>query len=443
MHLRSHSRLPQAVLAVVICLWGGAASAGTSSMTQDAYVWQRVWNQPVRESVMRHSADFETMVVLAAEVSWQKKQPQVIHVPLDVAALAHKRLGLALRINPYPGSTSEQAAAAAFLADLAAALVAEAKTNGLNPCELQLDFDCAESKLEGYRVWVQAIRRKIAPVPLTITVLPCWLNQKDMFRKLVAATDGYVLQVHSLEPPKDTQSSFTLCDPAAAKRAVERAGEFDVPFRVALPTYGYVIAFDQRGKFVGLSAEGPRRSWAKDIQLRETRANPGELAELVRSWMDNPPVLMRGIIWYRLPVLDDALNWRWPTLAAVMAGRSPREHVRVSVKKPMPELLEISLENDGELDVTSRFRVGLSWHDVRLVAGDGLRGFSLTDDERFGAHLQNDRQPLRVPAGETKNIGWIRLSGGSEVQNTLIKINDTKSTELTPGAKKMFNHTPQ
>jgi len=435
MHLKSIQHLSQAVLAGVICLWGGATSAGTGSMTQDAYVWQRVWNQPVRESVLQHGSNFETLVVLAAEVSWKNKQPQVIQVPLDVAALAQKRLGLALRINPYPGPPSEQGAATVFLADLAAALVAEAKTNGLSPCELQIDFDCSESKLEGYRVWVQAIRRKIAPVPLTITVLPCWLNQKQMFRQLVAATDGYVLQVHSLEPPKDAQASFTLCDPTAAKRAVERAGEFDVPFRVALPTYGYVIAFDQRGKFVGLSAEGPRRSWAKDIQLRETRANPGELAQLVRSWRDNPPAQMRGIIWYRLPVLDDSLNWRWPTLAAVMAGRSPREQVRVSVKKSAPELLEISLENDGELDVTSRFRVGLSWQDVRLVAGDGLRNFTLTDDERFAAHLQSDKQPFRILAGETKKIGWIRLSGESEVQSTLVKLEDAKPSEPAPAAK--------
>ena len=94
----------------------------------------------------------------------------------------------------------------------AASLVAEAKTNHLTPAELQLDFDCSESKLDGYRAWVQLIRNRIAPIPVTITTLPGWLKQ-PAFRKLVQATDGYVLQVHSLEKPKSFGVPFTLCVP--------------------------------------------------------------------------------------------------------------------------------------------------------------------------------------------------------------------------------------
>jgi len=42
-------------------------------------------------------------------------------------------------------------------------LVAMAASNHLELAELQLDFDCAESKLDGYRVWVEAIRSRLAP----------------------------------------------------------------------------------------------------------------------------------------------------------------------------------------------------------------------------------------------------------------------------------------
>ena len=52
---------------------------------------------------------------------------------------------------------------------IAASLVAEARTNHLNLSELQIDFDCAESKLDGYRVWLTAIQRRVAPLPVTIT----------------------------------------------------------------------------------------------------------------------------------------------------------------------------------------------------------------------------------------------------------------------------------
>jgi hypothetical protein len=48
--------------------------------------------------------------------------------------------------------------------------------NQIVPRELQIDFDCAESKLDGYQVWVEAIKYKISPVPVTITALPSWLN---------------------------------------------------------------------------------------------------------------------------------------------------------------------------------------------------------------------------------------------------------------------------
>jgi hypothetical protein len=41
-----------------------------------------------------------------------------------------------------------------------------------------------------------------------------------------------------------------------------------VPFRVALPTYGYVLAFDRNDKFIRLSAEGPAKEWPDGAQLR-------------------------------------------------------------------------------------------------------------------------------------------------------------------------------
>ena len=64
-----------------------------------------------------------------------------------------------------------------------------------------------------------------------------------------------MLQVHSLERPKNFDAPFTLCDANAARRAVTWAAKIGVPFRVTLPTYGYLVAFAPGGQFVGLSAE--------------------------------------------------------------------------------------------------------------------------------------------------------------------------------------------
>jgi hypothetical protein len=401
---------------------GNEPPQAASPLTHEAYIWQRAWTEPVREAITQHASRFSGLTVLSAEVSWKGKQPQVIRVPLDYSILTNTPcpVGLALRIGPCPASVSTNDTTIAFLADVAASLIAEAKSHRLAPRELQIDFDCAESKLEGYRAWVEALRRKVAPMPVSITALPSWLDQ-PAFKRLAAAADGYVLQVHSLQRPHAYDAPFTLCDPAAARRAVERAAQIGIPFRVALPTYGYLTAFDARGRFVGLSAEGPSKTWPAGVQLREVRANPLELAQLVQLWATNRPTALRGVIWYRLPVADDTLNWRWPTLGAIVTGRFPRESIRVETRRVEPGLVGISLINEGELDISSRLSIRVRWRKARLVAGDGLRDFELVEGGPSTVKFQTRTEPCRVPAGETQVIGWLRLSEDREVQSELEK----------------------
>jgi hypothetical protein len=393
-----------------------------AKLTHEAYVWQRAWTEPVRDAITQHGSRFSGLTVLSAEVSWKGRQPQVIRVPLDYFILTNVPcpVGLALRIGPCPAAVATNDATTAFLTDVAASLIAEARSCRFSPQELQIDFDCAESKLDGYRAWVEAFRRKVAPVPVSITALPSWLD-KPAFKGLAATADGYVLQVHSLQRPRAFDAPFTLCDPAAARRAVERAAQIGIPFRVALPTYGYLTAFDARGRFIGLSAEGPSKTWPANVQLREVRANPLELAQLVQLWATNRPAAMRGVIWYRLPVADDTLNWRWPTLGAIVAQRFPRESFRVESRRVEPGLVRISLINDGELDISSRLTIRVRWPDARLVAGDGLRDFELVDGGPSTAKFQTGKEPCCLPAGETQVIGWVRLSEDREVQIELEK----------------------
>ena len=186
------------------------------ALTQEAYVWQRSWTEPVRESVTQHATNFTSLVVLAAEVTWRNEKPEVTRVAVDYAALAKTRMpvGLALRIGPYLGPFTTNDATTTFLTTLAASLVAEARANQVVPRELQIDFDCAESKLDGYRVWVEAIKRKVSPVPVTITALPSWLDAAA-FPGLAQSASNYVLQVHSLARPKNFNAPFTHPHPWA------------------------------------------------------------------------------------------------------------------------------------------------------------------------------------------------------------------------------------
>jgi hypothetical protein len=286
--------------------------------------------------------------------------------------------------------------------------------------ELQVDFDAAESKLDGYRVWVEAIQQRVAPLPVTITALPSWLKT-SAFKRLAAVATNYVLQVHSVERPKNLHTPFTLCDPRSATRAVERAGRIGVPFRVALPTYGYLLAHGADGRFLGLAAEGPRPNWPTNAQLREVASNPMELVELLQGWTHSRPAAMRGVIWYRLPVAVDNFNWRWPTLGAMLEARVPREALRVDPRRVEPGLVEISLVNEGELDISSRLAVEVSWSDARLVAGDGLRDFELADSNTSAARFQTRSPVSRIRAGESLALGWLRFDRDCEVRCELEK----------------------
>lgn len=399
------------VLALCSC---SPAKRSAGPMSQDVYVWQRAWTEPVRAATRLRGTNFTEVIALHAEVGWKAGRPVVTRVPLDFGTLGRSgaRVGLALRVGEFGGPFSGTNQPGRFLITLAQSLLEEARTNRCEVAELQLDFDAAEAKLDGYRVWVEAIRAAIKPAPLTITTLPSWLK-RPAFEKLVRATDGFVLQVHSLARPRSADAPFELCDPRAAVAAVERAARFGVPFRVALPTYGYLLAFSPEGRFAGLSAEGPSASWRPGTRVREVRAEPERMAGLVRQWSLDRPDLLKGIIWYRLPVAGDKLNWSWPALASVMAGNDPRPRLRPEARYPQPGLVEVDLVNSGSGDYDGPARVNLKWKAGKLVASDGWQGFEIVETPGVGVSFQG--KSTRLPAGERRPVGWLRVDRETEV----------------------------
>jgi hypothetical protein len=399
------------VLALAYFTFAPRRSARASGpLPQAAYVWQRAWDDPVRDAIFDHQESFSEMVVLAAEVNWQGRSPHIVHVPLNYSLLAQLKtpVGLALRIGAFRGPFGASEESTIWLSRLARSLVEEARTNHLNVSELQIDFDCAESKLDGYRTWVAKIRQEVAPVPVVITALPAWLRH-SAFRRLASSSDGYVLQVHSLARPRTLDSPFSLCDADVARQAVERAALLRKEFRVALPTYGYVLAFDAQGRFAGLSAEGPARSWPTNFTTREVAADPAAMASLVRGWATNRPAAMRGLIWYRLPVEGDRLNWHWPTLAAVMEGKTPHAAVKVEKREPQPGLVELALINEGQEDFTVPAKVTLRWTDARLSASDAFLGFEVAQSSTNLIRFVSTAEFSRIAPGERRPLGWVRL----------------------------------
>ncbi len=386
-------------------------------LCHEAYVWQRDWNPHVQAAVAEGSARMDGLTFLAAEVGWRGGRPEVLRIPLPYATLTNSALpiGLALRIGAFRGPFHADDPKATLLCNLAAGILDEARAAGMAPGELQLDFDCAESTLDGYRLWLDAVKRRVAPMPVSITALPSWLD-RPAFRRLARCAGSYVLQVHSLRRPLNACDPFTLCDPREAREAVERAATFGVPFRVALPTYGYRLDFSPDGQFIGIAADGSADENPSAIRSREIRSDPIALAGLVRDWMRDRPALMSGLIWYRLPVAGDRRNWSWPTLSRVMTGHAPRGHLRAEPRYPQPGLIELDLLNDGDADMSIRFDLAVRWDRGILTAADGFHGFEFARRTAANCEFRSPEEAGYLPPGERMTIGWLRLSTNTEVR---------------------------
>ncbi len=373
--------------------------AGADSLPHEAYIWQHSWYADVTNAVAVASAQLDGFVVLAAETG--PARTHRVAYDRDALATSERRIGLALRINR--GADFDR------LPALAESVVGAARAQRLAVSELQLDYDAPESQLAAYREHVLAVRRRLAPTPVTITALPSWLRQ-PAFSNLVAATCGFVLQVHALD------ASLKLCEADLARSAVARAALFGVPFRVALPTYGHVVGTDRSGKVLGVASESFSPSWPPGALLHEVRSDPVVMAGLVREWGLRTPPNMKGLIWYRLPVNDDRLNWRWSTLAAIVAGRVPRPALALTVRQPRPGLVEIDLANHGEADACDEVRISVTWQEAEFLACDALAGFAAhkPDAKRERACLFAGN-PRLVPAG-LRTIAWLRFSGSREIR---------------------------
>lgn len=384
-------------------------------MPQQAYVWQRDWTASVQDALIDHGPKMAGLVVLGAEVAWKRDGPRVIRVPIDHALLRKldRPIGLCLRIGGYSGTFATNKAGAAVLDDLVQGMLSQAVSNRLDLAEFQIDFDCAENRLEEYRRWLEQLRPRLGRTPLTITALPAWLKRRE-FQSLARATEGYVLQVHSLERPRTISAPFILCDPDAARRAVATASRLGVPFRVALPTYGYLVAFDVRGNFLGLSAEGPKSAWPEGAQLRVVSTDPASIVGLVRDWTSRPPSGLTGILWYRFPTARDERNWRWPTLETVMNGEFPTPVLRWETRRSKPNVTEVFVCNDGAANYLGPVTAKLSWKGAQLEARDALAGFESVGESADTLNLRSGLVQLRP--GERRVAGWLRLTEEREVQ---------------------------
>jgi hypothetical protein len=244
--------------------------------------------------------------------------------------------------------------------------------------------------------------------------LPDWLTRKE-FSSLAQAADGYVLQVHSLAKPDSIETQFQLCDPERSWSWIERAAQIGIPFRVALPTYGYRLAFDPSGKFIALAGEGLSPSWPAGTQVRFVRTNANAMAGLAAKIAGEKPANCGGIIWFRLPVSGDELNWDMITFRAILDGRIPTSRLVVETKWTAPGLAEISLVNAGERDEALPEKIITRWAEGESPQTTDSVGGYLTVFDSFHRETITliPRAPMTgkvIAPGRARKIGWLHFN---------------------------------
>ncbi|MBL9114468.1 MAG: DUF3142 domain-containing protein [Verrucomicrobiaceae bacterium] len=381
-------------------------------LAQRAYVWQRVWTSAVAEAVTNTINDVDAHVIFGGEVVWTSGQPQLVECDINWETLRQlsRPVCMAMRIAPYPGPFDNDAVQHS-LTDHAKQLLARCANERLSCAEFQIDFDCAQKKLDGYALWLRALREVARPCRFVITTLPAWLGEAS-FPRLLREVDSYVLQVHSVRPAKPGDPVM-ICDPERAHRAVAAATQLRVPFEVALPTYSALVGLKPSGEVVGYSFEGPVPKWPADTQLVAFDSDAAGIAGLVREWKTLTPASMHGVIWYRLPITTDVRNWPLVTWRQVKAGEQPvpEWHVQASPG----ELVDFKLSNVGTLKTNGEVRLKVTWEKATLVDAEALPGFLLTKANGGLVIESVAGESVSLSPGAERAIGWARFNQRTQV----------------------------
>jgi hypothetical protein len=109
-----------------------------------------------------------------------------------------------------------------------------------------------------------------------------------------------------------------------------------------------------------------------------------------------------------------------------MDGQMPRGKLQVEVEHPQPELAEILLANSGQADLSAEVRIEIECDRDKLVAADGLCGFTLAETEPSRVCLQHGGTTVSpvIRAGERWKIAWLRFKHEIEVKAHVIMHQD-------------------
>lgn len=398
----------------------------SANMEQEAYIWQRQWDARVKASVLENTDDIDGLTVLYAEFH-PADGLDYFQADIDYDTLKSRTLpvSLALRLNLAPEYNVSRSFNSGFKSWVSKA-IETARENEVDPVSLEIDFDCPTSQLDAYSEELRDLRQYLDGVPLSITTLPTWMQRPDAFRRLVEATDHFVLQVHSIKRPEAFDDAVALCLPEQTLKWTKQAASFGVPFHVALPTYAYRLAFNTEGQLVEVSGENASLMQNPDWRYRVIRSDPKLMTTLVQSIETHAYANCEGIIWYRLPIGEERYNWDVLTWQSVMDGTIDDPAWQAFAVPQEDGAVEIQIELKTPTSSKPPLEVHLTWTEGTALAWDGQRNYQVLTNTDHGLTWKWPSETLmpELSAQTRWTIGWVRFDQKTKLQITTFQTND-------------------
>jgi hypothetical protein len=358
-------------------------------LADEVYVWQRQWTPELSQAIRDQSTQFEGLRILGTQYL---NADRWIEPKLDWAALKSTHLPLVLVLR-LPGS--EPLLPASKLGQKIVDIHTVWVQAGLKPTSVEIDFDCAESKLSAYREQLHELRQYLPQgLGLQITALPAWLKTTE-FSFLMSEVDHVTLQVHGVSKP-----SQGLFDPVLAERWIRRMSVLSTKsFSVALPAYGAGLLLDHQGGVVGVEHETKLSTHhTKKIELTIT---PTSVRLLLDRLSTRPVHGLKNYIWFRLPLLNDTRAWAPATLKAVMHREVLRAEIRADFFANAAGGYDVRLRNSATLMDALPKQIEVN----NKCSGEGIGGYRYVQ----GSYRLIANGVLKP--GQTRVIGWLRCPG--------------------------------
>jgi hypothetical protein len=356
------------------------------ALDQQVYIWQRQWRPAHAQALAESRADFSTLRILAAQLHPREGWIQA-RVDNDLLRLDGRPVVAVIRLDGQLTRLDTT-----VIGPQIRALVNAWQRSGLNLRGVEIDHDCATSKLPVYAELLRALRQQLPnELALSITALPAWINSPAL-PEVLQAVDSSVLQVHSVDRPE-----AGLFNKHKALAWAQAYADLSLkPFYLALPAYGMALSTDGT-----VESEAPLPGGGRRLEMQ---ADPMHVAKLLSELQDTPIPHLSGLIWFRLPLADDRRAWPLVTLQAVMQQQPLRSDLQVTVLQH-GNSYDIRLVNRGNLSAALPQRI---YANEACEFGDGSLTYRLQQTTYAVEFVR--QQPGYLPAGQISILGWLHCS---------------------------------